>query len=214
MGEPTSLRRYTNVMSALDTLAKKHIMLTTTAGWADVNDNLSIEEYRKASGCKSVLAVCMTEAYETFHHWGIFAAGQTGLYIQLNREKFCNLVENDKNLLAGKVRYLGLPEIRTVRGLPQREIPFLKRSGFKDEMEYRVIARSDDAECKAIPVTITIDMIEKIVFSPFIPEALVNSTKLIMNAIEGCDKLKIGQSKLTTNVQWLNHINRLLSEAA
>jgi hypothetical protein len=197
-------------MSAIDALSKKHIVLTSTSGWADKNDNLSIEQYRGVEGCNSVLAVCMTAAYETFHHWEIFAGGQTGLYIQLNREKFSKAVESDPRLLAGPVTYLGLKEIRALEKIKRNEVPFLKRSGFKDEMEYRVIVKNNDPKCLAYPIKINADMIEKIVFSPFIPAALVTSTKEVMKSIEGCSGIDIGQSQLTTNKEWIKHIDRLL----
>jgi hypothetical protein len=57
------LRRYTNL------LKEQKITLLDPESWEDKNDSHFMSLYRKKKSLKSVLALCFTQASETFHHW-------------------------------------------------------------------------------------------------------------------------------------------------
>ncbi|MBJ6122312.1 DUF2971 domain-containing protein [Sphingomonas mollis] len=194
-------------MSLIDLLTNRRLALTRTAHWADRNDHLALAEYGQRMGSKQVYAVCLTEASETFHHWQIFAGGQTGVCVAFDKEKL--VAATEPHHLAASVRYLRFDQAREHRISELNELPFLKRAGFSDEKEFRIIALSDDETKDAIDCHIPVEAITRITFSPLVPPALVSATKSALLKIDGCEHLTIGQSLLTNNPQWLRYLRKL-----
>src|SRR5882724_9846094 len=88
------LHRYTSLPSALDLLLEQRLFLGSPSRWADRNDSIFLEEYRKRKSAKAVFAVCLTEAEETSHHWTAFASGTDGVRIEFDKRSFLEAVSS------------------------------------------------------------------------------------------------------------------------
>lgn len=69
------MRRYTELPSLIYMLAYRKITLLDPSSWDDKNDSYFFSLYRDKVKLKSVLALCFTQARDTYHHWRVFAPG-------------------------------------------------------------------------------------------------------------------------------------------
>jgi hypothetical protein len=56
------------------------------------NDSYFLRLYREQQRLKSVLALCFTEATETYHHWRVFAPGPSGVCVAFKRAELLGVV--------------------------------------------------------------------------------------------------------------------------
>ncbi len=198
------LKRYTSFASLLCMLQKKLITLLPIDSWEDHNDKNLVEAYAKKNGSKTCLALCFTEAYETYHHWKVFSPGHDGVCIVFEKSK---LVEKFKSSFSegqvrdAEVKYLSLESLK-IKELSLQDLPFAKRSAYKDEKEYRFLFESHDVQSVPVTMPIEIDMIKRISINPWVPEPLSEAMKKAILAIEGCEKIKVAKSRLTRAEQW------------
>lgn len=155
----------------------------------------------KGTGLKSVLALCFTEARETYHHWHVFADGSSGICIRFDREKLIKAVEKQVGVTAKKVEYLTLKEIRQKK-LKLRELPFLKRYPYGDECEFRIIYESSTEKRSSLDISISLDCIYRVTLSPWIPKTLDRHVRRTIRSINGCEKLEVARSTLISNERW------------
>jgi hypothetical protein len=85
-----ALRRYTTLPVLLDLLKEKRLTLVSPTSWADRNDSFYLEQYKNGRRAESVLALCLSEAGETFHHWRVFTQGSENTTL-LENERWKNL---------------------------------------------------------------------------------------------------------------------------
>src|SRR5258708_39734668 len=97
------LRRYTTLPALLDLVKEKQLTLVSPTAWADRNDSFYLEQYKNGRKAKSVLALCLSEAGETFHHWKVFTQGSDGVCIQFHRDVLLGAVNSVEYLLHGPV---------------------------------------------------------------------------------------------------------------
>ena len=129
--------RYTSLSSTLDILENKQLTLLNPNSWPDTNDKYFIDLY--CNNSKKIHALCFTQAPETYHHWTVFAPGNDGICIQFNREileKYINLSGLD--IKYRNVNYAKITEIDNDK-FNFEDIPYLKRLGYRDELEWRII---------------------------------------------------------------------------
>lgn len=203
---PQTLRRFTNVMSLIDVLHHRRLVLTDPKYWSDNNDKQGIELYRQRMGLASVRALCLTAAAETFHHWQVFAGGNAGVCVFLNRSKLLKAFNSDPNLLHDEVQYKTLTQLRAIKNVDLNKMPFLKRHGFRDELEYRVIALGVGSDAETVSVPIDLSLVARVIFSPFVVPDLAQSVSETCKALPGCAHIKFGQSTLINNRAWLHAI--------
>ncbi|AJP73426.1 hypothetical protein TS85_19005 [Sphingomonas hengshuiensis] len=83
------------------------------------------------------------------------------------------------------------------------ELPFLKRDVFRDEKEYRLIARSQSLESNEVRyIDIDLSLIDTIVFSPLAPSPLVQTLIRTLKAMPGAAQLNYHHSHLMNNQRW------------
>tara|TARA_A100001391_G_scaffold205236_1_gene204280 strand:+ start:6486 stop:6755 length:270 start_codon:yes stop_codon:yes gene_type:complete len=46
-----------------------------------------MSEYKRLKGAKTVLAICIAEGEEIYHHWQVFSRGLDGVNIQFDKAK-------------------------------------------------------------------------------------------------------------------------------
>ncbi|MFZ1991992.1 MAG: DUF2971 domain-containing protein [Alphaproteobacteria bacterium] len=205
------LRRYTNLPSLLDILYHRRLTLLSPATWDDKNDAYFMGQYKLRAKLKSVLALCFTEARETYHHWRVFTDGSNGVCIQFEYEKLVECIGATSNVKSGTVRY---ELIRNIKALRPRvsELPFLKRQPYEDEKEFRIIYRDKNEELESTSLALDLKSIDRIFLSPWMPKALVETTKSIIHMIPGCSKLRVNKTTLLENEQWKRAAERSEAE--
>ena len=135
------LRRYTDLPGLIYLLNEQKITLLDPESWDDRNDSHYLTLYREKKGFGSVLALCFSEASETYHHWRVFAGGSSGVCISFKLKELLKAVNKQAGLRTGSVTYLTLMNMSR-RKPAVEELPFLKRYPFVDEQEFRIIYES------------------------------------------------------------------------
>src|SRR5260370_33567278 len=197
------LRRYTDIPALVYLLREQKISLLDPQSWDDSNDSHYLALYREKKKLKSVLALCFTQADETYHHWRVFAGGSSGVCIRFKRLVLLKAVKRKTGIRARAVTYLTLAKIRNKR-LAIQDLPFLKRYAFEHENEFRVIYDSKTATISKLDIPIPLSCIDRITLSPWIHPALSPGLKEMLWSIEGCKNLDIVRSTLISNEEWKN----------
>jgi len=195
------LRRFTSLTVALDMLVERRVTLVDYAKWPDVNDRVGMNIYKSTLHYGFLGAMCLTMAKETFHHWQVFAGDTAGVCVFFRRKPFIAMFDGNPNVIHGPVEYVELPRINRIDATDIHRLPFLKRRGFIDEAEYRIIGFSPNEE-PAISVQLDPLAVSKITFSPFVHPSLVESARKVINGLPGWKELRVRHSKLTDSQTW------------
>ncbi len=195
------LKRYTNVPALLYLLKNRAITLLDPSSWDDRNDSYFLSVYKEKLKLNTVLALCFTEVNETYHHWRVFADGSSGVCITFQRNALIKTVKNHTGIKTGSVKYKTFINLK--HGQPKiQELPFIKRYGFQDEQEFRIIYSSKHGAETNIDIPVSLDCIEKISLNPWIPKPLYDSLKETIQSIADCERIKIIRSNLIDSSKW------------
>jgi hypothetical protein len=209
---PRYLRRYTDLAALFYLLNKQSITLLDPQTWDDRNDSYYLRLYKKKRKLKSVLALCFTEHSERYHFWRVFGAGSSGVRIRFRRADLLEAVEEQSGLRYQTVEYVKLSRIGEV-SVPVSEFPFVKRYGFQDEKEFRMIYESESEELSKLDVRIPLKCIDKIVLSPWLHPDLFSHVEEAIQSIKGCDSVRIVHSSLIDNEKWKSAGRRAIKAA-
>ena len=204
MENRNSLKRYTELPFVLQMLQLKEITLLNVNSWDDKNDAHYVECYKKKSKLKSVLAICLTEAPQTYHHWKIFSQGVSGACIYFKRPEFLKWLEDTDGLTGKEIIYKTIKklgeEVKSGK-IKVKDIPYIKRSAYQHEAEFRLIFESEKIhKIKKFPFHIS--MIDKIVLNPWLPKFTVSSLKLLIAAIDGCENIPVFRATIVESDDW------------
>lgn len=197
------LRRYTDVTSLLHILNHKEITLLDPNTWEDKNDSRFMEIYKDKEGIKSILALCFTDAPETYHHWKVFAPGNAGVCIRFKKSEFLNCIDSVANITHKKVVYKKIDNLKKISPTTQ-DLPFLKRFPFRDEEEYRIIYICKNKSQKFKNLKIDINSISRIILSPWLHKTLANTLKKTLKSIDGCQDISISTTTLNESKSWIS----------
>lgn len=195
------LLRYTSLPSVLHVLRMRAITLLSPASWDDRNDAHYLDVFAKESGYGSVLALCFTQVGETFHHWQVFADGGRGACIHFRRDRLLDALRRARlPLRSSTVRY---ETADTVRRHPPAiaSLPFLKRSAFADEREFRVVGCFDDAR-RTHDVPVPLAAIDRVVVGPRVSAPLFDTIRATLRGLDGCERLPVFRTTLLDNALW------------
>lgn len=195
------IHRYTNLASALHVLKHNCLTLLDPEGWEDRNDREFIRRFRDRSDLKSVLALCLTSASETHHHWSVFASGTDGVRLVFDRRKLEQSVENDKNVELKEVKYEKIQDLEG-RKVALDELPYLKRYPYRAEAEERLLFKSTTAACRIYSLKLVPRTIKQVVVSPRLPPALAEVTKAAIKDASVHD-VRVHRSTLLGNDRWM-----------
>jgi hypothetical protein len=162
------LRRYTSLPALLRLLRNRQITLLNPASWEDRNDALFMSEYKRRNGLKSVLALCFSEANETYHHWRVFTRGSEGVCIAFKRKELLAAFDRAKGIRKEAVEYKLIKQMEG-SSLSVAQLPFLKRRPYKDEREFRIVYFDRKAFIDAKEFDIDLNVIHKITLNPGCP---------------------------------------------
>jgi hypothetical protein len=204
------VRRYTTLSSAIYTLREQKLVLLNPSKWDDTNDVYFMELYRAHKGAEAVLALCCTKAAETYHHWRVFTQGIEGVCIEFYQEKLKASLR--PSIIGRSVDYLLVSELEALSpDLDADRLPFIKREGFGDEREWRIITTSSEVAKQTEDVPIQFDMIRRIILNPWMPPSLAESVRQTIRDIPHCEKLKVESSRLTNSASWKAAGKKLVS---
>lgn len=195
------LRRYTNLPVLLGILLNKRLTLLDPQSWDDKNDSHFIALYKTRLQLKTVLALCFTEADETYHHWKVFAGNSDGVCIQFDKNKLLKQLSQADGIKSSTVIYKTIAELRKLK-LKTDDLPFLKRYPFQDEREFRFIYASESQVMASKDVPIALSCVTKIVFNPWMPTSVYKSVKGVICGIDGCKSLRLVRTSLVDNEKW------------
>jgi len=195
------LFRYTNLPVLLDMLHEKHITLLSPATWEDRNDAYYLDQYKQQSKLGSVLAICFTQEGERFHFWRIFSNGTSGVCVEFDKDRLLQTVDGQAGFRHGSVKYRLRRDLEKDKP-PVSIWPFLKRNGFRDEKEYRIIFETKTVNAISTSVSIDLHLIKSVIFSPWLPPDMQNSIVTVIRSIDGCAGLKLRSSDLIDNARW------------
>jgi len=197
-----TMRRYTNLASALHILHNRSLTLLSPETWDDRNDTFLMSEYKRLKGAKTVLAICIADREETYHHWQVFSRGSDGVCIQFDRPKLLAAFNAAGGITHRYVEYELVTKANAMRDVDLERLPFMKRWPYGDEKEYRAVYVSADTELQAFPVPIPLSAIDRITLSPWLAPALADTVKHTLKSLPGCGALKVYKSTLIDNKQW------------
>lgn len=170
--------------------------------WDDRNDRYFMSLYKAARRRASLYALCGTLANETYHHWRVFTGSSDGACIEIRRLPFEAHLRTLDGVRFGPMDYLKLEEMERLGQTDADRLPFLKRSGFKPENEYRVIADSPDPQGPAMAIPFELEWIGRVHINPWLPAALADSLKATLRSIPGNERLSVTRSRLIENSRW------------
>lgn len=207
------LWRYTNLPSLLKILHEKKLTLLDPNAWDDKNDSYGMGLYKSEKKLETLLALCFTETPETYHHWHVFSKDPSGVCVVFKKEELLKCFDASLGFLCREVDYKTLDDID--KGVSIDDLPFLKRNGYADEMEFRVVYRNSKKEEKFKDVNITIDCIEKIRINPWLPAPLKGAFKKTISSIPDCKRLEkyIFQSTIRGNDRWKKALDKSIEDA-
>ena len=195
------IRKYTDIPALVYLLKNRKITLLDPSTWEDKNDSYFLRIYKEKKMLSSVLALCFSEATETYHHWKVFAGNNSGVCIRFNKTLLLNAIEKVNNIKHGPVDYRRLKDLK--KKAPNiSELPFIKRYAFRDECEYRIIYEDKSRSVKTKDIKIDLECIHKIILSPWIPKALVKSIKELLKSIADCSDIEMFATSINENRQW------------
>jgi hypothetical protein len=195
------LRRYTELPYVIDYLCTKKLALLNPASWDDRNDSFYIEKYASHYKFKSVYALCFARCAETYHHWRVFSNGSSGACIQFFPEKFDAEIRKANRVRAELVKYKTINDLHQTHPT-HNDLPFLKRYAFKDEGEYRLFYAKKRKGPPIHRVSMPLSALDKIILSPWLPDAVIDHVKETLKSIPGCSNVKIDRSDLIENGNW------------
>ena len=208
MSRPEQLNRYTDLAALLDILTHKRLVLLDPNFWDDKNDVHFMSTYKAKANINTLLALCFTSKYETYHHWSVFAQGNSGICIRFKRDKLIAHLQAVDGVRFSDVSYKEIRSL-TESSFSISDIPFLKRYPYRDEKEFRVIYESNNnLTVKEVPFSL--DAIDRIVLSPWLPEPLVKTVRSTINSIKDCADLKVYRTTLLSNDVWRKKVEQLV----
>lgn len=199
---PNMLLRYTDLTALFDILENRRIALLDHRSWDDKNDTNYLEIYKERRKLSTLLALCLTETGETFHHWRVFSNGSSGVCIVFRKEELKQVFSGTPAIRMGRVKYKEIEQLRQDRPVTQ-QLPFIKRYPYRDEKEFRIIYGSEEPDLPVKHFPISLSCIRRIVLSSDLHPELTNTVKKTIRRFRGCGKLEVTRTTLLNNPQWL-----------
>jgi hypothetical protein len=214
----TIINRYTTLPFLFDMLYNKRLTLVDPENWEDENDSYFMRLYKARSGYRSVLALCFAEhetlTAEKYHNWKIYAGNSSGICIQFYKDKLVSYIENVSELRYGSAIYKTIQQFENEwRETPWSQLPFIKQQAFDGETEFRIIYVSVSEEIAVKYLPIKLNSIARIIVNPWLPSSLIDPIRRSINNIEGCEKIKVLQTKLLSYEKWKRAGNRVVKSS-
>lgn len=193
------LKRYTDLPSLIHMLRSQSLTLLDPVTWDDKNDAYYMRVYKEKKKLESLLALCFTQAPETYHHWKVFAAGSGGVCVQFDKALLLKEIGQPKGVRHESITYKKMDDLKD---LSLANLPFVKRYAFRDEQEYRIIYENKNLAKKFRELPIELSCISRITLSPWLPKPLVAEVKQTLKSYEDTSEIEIYRTTLNENSRW------------
>lgn len=205
------VKRYTKLEHAVAALKSKKLVLPNPSKWDDSNDQEFVKLYKRYIAAKSVYAMCCTMSPERYHHWRIFTDKDVadGVCIEFKRLPLQQALNRMKGMRAEPVRYVSLKEMRNERHQPE-ELPFIKRSGYRDEREWRVLATSPKLQRAMLEIPFEVEWVHRIILNPWMTETDRERARRTLTPLIR-KPARVTATFLTNSAEWKNLGKRLVS---
>ncbi|NTX58299.1 hypothetical protein [Myxococcus sp. CA039A] len=134
-------------------------------------------------------------APETCHHRQIFAQGKLGVCVAFDRRELEAQLANRNHFIARPVDYVELEEISTVDASDIHSLPFIKRFGFRDELEYRLLGFAVEQQ-PTMSIPLPPELVQRDSFSSFTHPNIVASLKIALRTLPLWRDLNVTRSFL------------------
>lgn len=226
------LRRYTHLESLRSILCTKSLTLLDYQKWEDKNDSHFLGLYKKDQNLKTLLVLCLTRASERFHLWQVFGPkkerrslrgtgrslgcgpyngpsqlARIGVRIRFDRSQLIEAVSKHRGVKCNDIDYMTHTRLKVLAdghkgNDPIAKLPFIKRYGFRDEAEFRIIYESKTRIAQTLGIPIPISCISRIIFSYKLNWRDFDAIRSQLRSIDGCQGLDIRRSNLTESKTW------------
>ncbi len=208
------IRRYMPITALIDTLRRQKLAILNPESWDDRNDRLFMRVYKNHTKAGGLYGMCAALRGETYHHWKIFAGGASGVCLVLKRKPLEAYLDSRPLGPRTKIRYDGvnyltLDEVKKLSPNRIMELPFLKRYGFKDENEYRIVIETDADQLPAIFIDCPHKWIDTVYLNPWLYEDQAQSLTETIREMLGCEKLEVKRSQLIDSTTWRKAAERI-----
>jgi len=181
---PKLLARYTQFPVLLDILERKRIVLGNPDAWDDKTDANILKEYAKRKSVNDIRLLCLTENPDSMKdnilHWNTYASGKSGCRIDFDKRKLLKIAREQGTVLK-KIDYLNREELKKLPEKWRRKLPFLKRSPYTFENEWRImwlgtLKKGEDFELD-ISKGLSSGLIKSVRLSPELPKNLAKNLR-------------------------------------
>ena len=197
----SQLKRYTELPYVLQILQTRQLTLVNPNSWDDKNDSHFVQAYRDRKGHGTVLALCLTGAAQTYHHWRVFTHGASGACIFFDKEKLLSWIKADGQTTGRKVQYKTLAQVQ--KAPPSLDdLPFIKRKAYQHEAEFRLLHTTRRKSIAVKSFEIPMDMVHGVFLNPWLPQATVSAIEDVIHRIDGCEELEVLRATIVKNDDW------------
>lgn len=198
------LRRYTDLPSAINIIRRKQITLLSPSTWDDLNDRNIMEAYKRSQGMKAVLALCFAECLETYHHWKVFTPGTSGVCIEFHREELIKALP--ESICYSPMIYKSISRLNSDE-IDVHDLPFLKRIGFADEKEFRIVFTSMYRQYLTKNIPIPLSAINRVIINPWLHRRLFGPVAEMFCNLAKDDDFSVTRSVLIDSPAWRHFAN-------
>lgn len=195
------IRRFTNLAAAIHILQKREITLLPPDSWDDRNDRHFMDVYKKKKKLKTLTAICLSKAPETYHHWRVFSPNADGVCLLLDPVKLLKAFDGQQGVRHRAVNYEEIEQLPHLKP-PIDDLPFIKRYPYEPESEYRILYEDADRKAEFRSFPLLPGTIEAVILSPWMPSALVGSVRGLLKKIDGAARIPMYASTLISNQAW------------
>ena len=195
------LRRYTELPYVLQMLQTRRLTLLNPSSWDDKNDSHYVQTYRVKRKVGSVLALCLTEASQTYHHWRVFTHGASGACICFNKDRLLSWLGDETDISGQYVLYRTLPQLRKKKPTLE-ELPYLKRMAYEHEQEFRLLYKSTRKSIPLKTFAMPLEVIDHILVNPWLSPATCDAIESVIQLIPGCEDLGVYRATIIKNDEW------------
>ena len=167
--------------------------------WDDRNDRHMMEAYKRSAKLETVLALCFAECAETYHHWKVFTSGTSGVCIEFHRDKLIKALPQE--VAYSSMDYKTIKELNPDE-IKVKDLPFVKRVGFIDEQEFRLVFTSQTTAISTKKIPVPLSAIKRVVLNPWLHEELAESVTEMFSKLAEKENLGVTKSALIDSPSW------------
>lgn len=205
------VKRYTSVSAVRELLKTGKIYFVNPVRWSDRNDCYFMNLYKTGRKIRALYALCYSVMPETYHHWKVFTKPKKGVCIEFKRAELESVLRKKfgKDIRFRRVSYVKLPDARKLGPSNLRDLPFIKRVGYLNEGEYRMIVERTSIQRDFLKVSVGLDVINRIVLDPWLSEKAAKKINAELKLISGSG-VRFSHTKLIDSVTWKKAGNGVL----